>query len=115
MNIDWATLAEVFVALGFAAGLQQLYRRIINRKTIKVDVAHKLEGMSFEFAERMVAREKAALEKADELDKKLINLREGFSELEDFADQLLAWSRAAKRELDLRGISIGPIPIRRVQ
>jgi hypothetical protein len=115
MNVDWATLAEVFVGLGFAAGLQQIYRRIINRRSIKIDVAAKLQGMSIDFADQMFEREKAALAKADELDKKLASLREGFTEIETFAEELLTWARAAKRELDARGIDIRPIPIRRVR
>jgi hypothetical protein len=108
VNVDWATLAEVFIALGFAAGLQQLYRRIINRRSIKVDVAEKLQGMSIEFADQMFEREKSALIKADELDRKL-------QAIDDYLDDLLAWCRTAKRELDIRNVDIGPIPIRRVR
>jgi hypothetical protein len=108
MHVDASVLLEALVAVGFFEGIRQLVRRFANRRAIKIDVAEKLQGMSFGFAQQMLERETAALAKADEVERKL-------NEIEDFVDRLLIWARTAQDELHRAGIAVPPIPLRRVR
>jgi F0F1-type ATP synthase membrane subunit b/b' len=107
--VNWATLIEVLVSLGFVETLRQLAARIINRRQdnrrARLDDAQVIQGMSLKLLEPLEHQLQEANQRADELTKKLAVLESEF-------DALTAWARRALRLLDEHGLSIEPLPTR---
>lgn len=107
--MNWPTLIEFLVAIGFFEFVRQLATRLMNRRTearrASLDQAQVIQGMSLKMLEPLQHQLEEATSRADELSHKLRALENEF-------DDLAAWARQALRLLEAHGLTVAPLPLR---
>ncbi|HEU5046083.1 MAG TPA: hypothetical protein VFT75_18330 [Nocardioidaceae bacterium] len=100
---------EIAISGGCGAALLGLittiYKRITGRNKEQVDAAKIVQAMALDMV-------KPLHEELDRVYAQLQKVRGQSAEMRDEFDKLLAWARAANRELTNNGLSVGPIPVR---
>jgi len=102
-------IVQVFLAAGGGAMLLAIVNAVIKhffgKNEEQINAAKIIQAMSLDMLDRL-HRELETLH--SELDK----TRGQAQKLRDEFDQLLTWARAANREMNANGLSVGPMPFR---
>lgn len=105
-QFDVTTAVQVFLAIGVGSFFVDLARRLLSRKKDKIDAAASIQEAALELLSPM-------RERIHELEEEAAKLRDTVKKLRDEGNELVEWARMAKRELDIRGAQVAPIPLRR--
>lgn len=107
--MNWPTVIEFLVAIGFFEFVRQLATRLVNRRSesrrANLNEAQVIQGMSLKLLEPLEHQLQEATTRADVLSQKLHALESEF-------DDLAAWARQALRLLESHGLTVAPLPVR---
>jgi hypothetical protein len=120
VSSDPATLAEIILGAGLLNIFLETGKWLRNRKRNQVDVTGRAQEIAFELMEKLhgsleeAQRDASAAKlEASEARQAVAQARLQLDELHTALDEVIAWARMAKRELDAHGVEIAPIPVHR--
>lgn len=117
--MDWSTIIQALVAVGFFESARHLWSRIVNRKRnaqkAKLDDAEVIQGMSLKLLQPLHHELDEANRRADALAQRGDALAKKLTGLEDEFDDIVRWARTALALLEQHNLTIAPIPIRRAR